>query len=108
MQVKGTSLSTLSWQEQAACNDKPTAMFYPNTEQGAYSALKICRGCPVRQPCLDYALETRELYGVWGGTTEDERRKMLGFTRQKNGKLFKAEADEHWDQLQTLLKEGTG
>ena len=39
--------------------------------------MTICRGCPVSAECLEWALETRVRYGIWGGTTERERRRML-------------------------------
>lgn len=40
-------------------------------------AKSICRSCPVRERCLDYALDNREPYGIWGALTERERRKLL-------------------------------
>lgn len=40
-------------------------------------AKDICMSCPVQQACLDYALDTREPFGIWGGFTEHERRAML-------------------------------
>ena len=39
-------------------------------------AKAICSGCPVRQECLDYALDSRQAYGIWGGKTPTERRRM--------------------------------
>ncbi|MDT2005832.1 WhiB family transcriptional regulator [Rhodococcus opacus] len=40
------------------------------------TAKQVCRGCPVRAQCLDHALEARESHGIWGGYTEDERRRL--------------------------------
>lgn len=57
------------------CRDEDLDLFFP-PRGGAGSTDKakaICRGCPLLMPCLDYAL-ARDLYGVWGATTQDERR----------------------------------
>lgn len=80
----------MSWLEEAACKGKPTSMFFPErptpeatspmTEIKA--ALAICATCSVIQPCLDYALERKEP-GIWGGTTENERRKMKSLRRRE-------------------------
>lgn len=43
---------------------------------GANEAKAICAGCPVRKECLDYALENEMEYGIWGGTSPTERRRM--------------------------------
>jgi WhiB family redox-sensing transcriptional regulator len=52
-------------------------VFYPVTEEQTDEAKSICRECPVREPCLEYALANRERDGVWGGATERERRRMI-------------------------------
>ncbi|MCD2191348.1 WhiB family transcriptional regulator [Actinomycetospora sp. SF1] len=49
-------------------------MFYPDNGQTAGAAKRICTTCPVRAACLSVAVATGERWGVWGGTTEDERR----------------------------------
>lgn len=69
-----------AWQRRAACRGLPPKLFYP--ARGATigrDAQKICHGCPVREECLDYALQNRE-FGVWGGLSERRRRaiKKLG------------------------------
>ena len=51
--------------------------FFPQTKAEARAALAVCNVCPVREDCLEHALETNERFGVWGGTTEKERRLML-------------------------------
>jgi WhiB family redox-sensing transcriptional regulator len=50
--------------------------FFPQNKAEEAIALLICGICPVREDCLDHALETNERFGVWGGTTEKERRKL--------------------------------
>ncbi|WP_037606188.1 WhiB family transcriptional regulator [Streptacidiphilus rugosus] len=69
-----------SWQEQAACVDYDTRLFFhPAGERGSSfeyreeAAKRICAACPVLEQCRDFALECREEYGVWGGMTEGER-----------------------------------
>ena len=51
-------------------------MFYPERGQTAGPARQVCARCPVRQPCLDYALSNRITHGIWGGMTERERRPL--------------------------------
>jgi WhiB family transcriptional regulator, redox-sensing transcriptional regulator len=70
---------TATWRKRAACQGIDVETFYPATEDevDAAAAKAICGGCPVRQPCLEHALATREREGVWGGTTERERRRIV-------------------------------
>lgn len=65
------------WAAFAACLDAPGMTFFPQTKAGAEAALAICAVCPVREDCLSHALATNERFGVWGGTTEQQRREML-------------------------------
>ena len=51
-------------------------MFFPGRGESAGPARQVCAACPVRQPCLDYAITNRIAYGVWGGLTERERRAL--------------------------------
>jgi WhiB family redox-sensing transcriptional regulator len=71
------SKTTLAWRNHAACRGVDAGLFYPMSEEEAEEARAICRGCTVRETCLDYALNHREADGVWGGATERERRRML-------------------------------
>lgn len=65
------------WRRQAACRGVDPEVFYPVNDEDAEEAKEICAGCPVRQPCLEWALSDRERFGVWGGLTERERRRLL-------------------------------
>lgn len=73
------------WQRLAACRGEDSSYYFaPNYfekrgEKLAREAVakRICATCPVREPCLDYALTTREAHGVWGGLNETERRTIL-------------------------------
>ena len=72
---------SLSWTDRAACRDAPPDLFFPVSEFGAAAeqitdAKRICAGCPVRVNCLDHALSRSEASGIWGGTTDHERRRL--------------------------------
>ncbi|MFZ0493984.1 MAG: WhiB family transcriptional regulator [Acidimicrobiia bacterium] len=65
------------WEAEAACRGMDPSIFFPLNEDDALEAVAVCRACPVRDECLSWALDTRERFGVWGGTTEKQRRSML-------------------------------
>jgi WhiB family redox-sensing transcriptional regulator len=73
------------WRERAACLEHPAVLFFGLDDSEAPAerrlreeeAKRICSACEVRQECLEYALRTREPYGIWGGLTELERRARL-------------------------------
>ena len=65
-----------AWTQQAACRGTETEIFYPVTSDEEAEALSICATCPVRAQCLDYAIRNRETYGIWGGTTPEQRRRI--------------------------------
>ena len=68
-----------TWRKRAACRGLDAEVFYPISEEeiDAAEAKAICDECPVRQACLEHALMNREREGVWGGTTERERRRIV-------------------------------
>jgi len=70
--------ATLIWRTQAACTGIDSDIFYPASEDeiDAMEAKAICVVCPVQAACLEYALASREREGIWGGTTERERRRI--------------------------------
>ena len=69
---RSTSAQDVRWRAEAACRERSVGMFFP--EQGEpSSARRVCVRCPVRQPCLEYALVTGQEHGVWGGSTARER-----------------------------------
>ena len=65
-----------AWTDQAACRGTDTEIFYPANSDEEAEALSICATCPVRAQCLDYAIRNRETYGIWGGATPEQRRRM--------------------------------
>lgn len=71
----------MDWRHSAVCKDEDPELFFPigNTGPAALQieeAKAVCRVCPVREQCLAWALETGQDAGVWGGASEDERRRM--------------------------------
>lgn len=64
-----------TWRAEAACRGLDTDIFFPASDEDAAPAKAVCATCPVRQLCLDWALETRQHDGVWGGLDETERRR---------------------------------
>lgn len=65
-----------------ACRDyEDTSVFFSDDKRNRRHARLICSTCPVRQACLEYALEVEEPYGIWGGLDEKERAKVLGQRR---------------------------
>jgi WhiB family transcriptional regulator, redox-sensing transcriptional regulator len=65
------------WQELAACYGLDPEVFFPTTEEEAGLALSCCSVCEVRDMCLAWAVRNGERYGVWGGTTEQQRRRLI-------------------------------
>lgn len=69
------------WRGEAACRDTDPELFFPLGTTGPAldqleEAKAVCRGCPAQAPCLEFALATNQEAGVWGGTSEEERRKL--------------------------------
>ncbi len=69
-------LST-EWMLEGDCRNHSPEVFFPTDGVGVIVAQRICRVCPVREDCLEYALEERIDHGVWGGASERERRRLL-------------------------------
>jgi len=65
------------WVERALCAQVDGDLFYPDKGSSSRAAKAVCARCPVRQECLEWALRTREPFGVLGGMTEAERRWLL-------------------------------
>lgn len=73
------------WQVRASCRGPQATIFFPPShferkdekEARENRAKAICQSCPVRKPCLEYALGIREPHGIWGGLNETERKQLL-------------------------------
>ena len=68
--------TTAQWMAQGACRAYPPNTFFPSDGVGVDRARKICATCPVTSECLEYALDAGEKFGVWGGKSERERRRI--------------------------------
>ena len=66
----------LEWQERALCAQTDPEAFFPEKGGSTREAKKVCLGCDVRADCLDYALGHDERFGIWGGLSERERRRL--------------------------------
>ena len=86
------------WRELAACRGTGLEVFFPSRGESAAPARQVCAACPVRQPCLDYAITNRITYGIWGGLTERERRALRSgwvraSRRERDRAIVAAETD---------------
>jgi WhiB family redox-sensing transcriptional regulator len=83
--MAGVEAVDRSWQLKGLCRGNHSYLFFPPSsverkeerERREAKAKAICSACPVKIDCLEFALEIREPYGIWGGLTETERRQML-------------------------------
>lgn len=65
------------WMAEGNCRNEPPSLFFPSDGVGVEVAKRLCATCPVRVPCLEYALRNKIDHGVWGGASERERRRIL-------------------------------
>jgi WhiB family transcriptional regulator, redox-sensing transcriptional regulator len=68
--------AALAWQADALCAQTDPEAFFPEKGGSTRDAKKICGSCEVRGECLEYALQNDERFGIWGGLSERERRKL--------------------------------
>ena len=72
------AMAVQSWRDQARCTTEDSRLFFTEHQgERPDKAKAICRRCPVTTECLEHALSQREYHGVWGGTSENERREMI-------------------------------
>jgi WhiB family redox-sensing transcriptional regulator len=64
------------WQDYANCLGVDPDLFFPERGASTREAKEVCRGCVVREECLEYALVNGEKFGIWGGMSERERRRL--------------------------------
>jgi WhiB family redox-sensing transcriptional regulator len=64
------------WMAFGLCAETDPEAFFPEKGGSARPAKQVCAGCPVGALCLDYALRTDQRFGIWGGKSERERRKL--------------------------------
>jgi WhiB family redox-sensing transcriptional regulator len=71
-----TEEDPLAWQSESLCAQTDPEAFFPEKGGSTRDAKKICGSCEVRAECLEYALQNDERFGIWGGLSERERRKL--------------------------------
>ena len=71
-----TEAEERSWQDYANCLGVDPDLFFPERGASTREAKEVCRGCVVREDCLEYALQNGEKFGIWGGMSERERRRI--------------------------------
>lgn len=81
----------MDWRHRAACSDEDPELFFPIGTSGSAllqieEAKAVCRRCPVMGECLQWALESGQEAGVWGGLNEDERRAMKRRTARRRAR----------------------
>ena len=64
------------WMAKGNCRTESASLFFPSDGVGVEVARRICATCPVKSPCLEYALRNGIDHGVWGGASERERRRI--------------------------------
>ncbi len=70
------SVEDRGWQARANCMGVDPDLFFPERGASTREAKEVCRGCVVREDCLEYALDNGEKFGIWGGMSERERRRL--------------------------------
>ncbi|GGM01369.1 hypothetical protein GCM10011594_21780 [Nakamurella endophytica] len=71
-----TTDEDVDWHDRALCAQTDPEAFFPEKGGSTREAKKICTGCEVRAECLSYALANDERFGIWGGLSERERRRL--------------------------------
>lgn len=77
-------LASQSWHLQAACHGHEPELWWAERDKpkAQAAAVDICRGCPVQQDCLQYAMDNREHEGIWGGLLPHQRRRLAVHLRE--------------------------
>ena len=76
IQITDVSVDERSWQDEANCLGVDPDLCFPERGASTREAKEVCRGCVVRESCLEYALANGEKFGIWGGLSERERRRL--------------------------------
>ncbi|AZZ39020.1 WhiB family transcriptional regulator [Acidipropionibacterium jensenii] len=74
--LSGVGDGTESWQERGLCAQTDPEAFFPEKGGSTREAKRICEHCEVQAECLEYALRNDERFGIWGGLSEMERRRI--------------------------------
>ena len=71
------------WKLDGVCRTVDPDLWYPENSSPSWEAKRLCRNCPVVTECLDYALDNKEMFGIWGGLSPRERQRV----RRENGTI---------------------
>ena len=74
--IDALAIGELSWQDYANCRGADADLFFPERGASTRKAKAICNACEVREECLDFAITNGEKFGIWGGMSERERRRV--------------------------------
>ncbi len=74
--IEALVLDRLSWQDSANCSGANQDLFFPERGASTRKAKAICAACAVKEECLEFAITQGERFGIWGGLSERERRKI--------------------------------
>ena len=74
--IEALAVDELSWQDYGACRGADADLFFPERGASTRKAKAICGECDVKAPCLEFAIVTGEKFGIWGGMSERERRRV--------------------------------
>lgn len=74
--MTGETIEPEGWQLLANCLGVDPDLFFPERGASTKEAKAVCQGCVVREECLEYALANGEKFGIWGGLSERERRRI--------------------------------
>ncbi len=75
--IAGRSPQDLDWQDDGLCKESDPEAFFPEKGGSTKQAKAVCKRCPITAKCLQYALDNDERHGIWGGTSEHQRRQIL-------------------------------
>ncbi len=74
--IEALAMGELAWQDYANCRGADADLFFPERGASTRKAKAICAECQVQAECLDFAIEIGEKFGIWGGMSERERRRV--------------------------------
>jgi len=103
--LPGDAADEPSWQDAALCAQTDPEAFFVEKGGSVRPAKKVCAACPVRIDCLEFALEIRAPFGVWGGTTERQRRVILAARERESGAV-RCESRRHLLTGENVLPNG--
>jgi WhiB family transcriptional regulator, redox-sensing transcriptional regulator len=83
LSYESTDVADESWRLDALCAETDPEAFFPEKGGSTREAKRVCVGCSVRLECLEFALQNDERFGIWGGLSERERRRLRLTRRQQ-------------------------